>query len=990
MSAKSQLLLCVVCALGTGCLGADDPETDASVADLGAPDLAAGSDASTSDVAIVDADPIDAQMTDARSNDAAPDGGFSADAKPKDSGSSDATLDVGLAPDAETSDAGETVPDAAELDAAEPDADTFDAAPEDAEPAEDSGVDAGHDAAADAGSSDVGVFPPTAEWSWGPIRPSQGRGHGESLWTGQEMMITGGRGGGGSACSVDTLLYAPAIDRWRTLNLNHFQRGFSFVWADDRAHAVSGFSCGLGTDTTGDVTTIHPGGINVGGLPPIPGPRTDSTGAWTGSELLIWGMENLGDLCDTPCVTAAERGMRIDPTVGTWTVMDLNGAPFGGYAVWTGDRLFVWGAGSGGLYDPATDSWSPVASPMWVPEGTRRGMVWTGVEIFVSGPNGTSALYDPLLDSWRMANLAGAPSGSEFYAFWTGSEVLVFGTSAGAHYDPIADTWRAVPTEDSYFPPNLRTGNAVWTGTELLVFGGTASLVPNSGRGAKYGPQMIEDPTCVDTSSDLSVRIESPTTRVVVDGPFTVDASFTNTYAIASVDWIWNGTSLGALGVTTGTVDPGALPYGTYSLQLRATDIMGNQACHQRTLFIDQPPSLNVESPLPWRSAAGSLTARANCADDSGFGCTIRLLVDGVPRSQSVVGAGVLDVSIDVSGRDGDSVELTFEATDHRAQPTQVTVTNFVVESAALSRFATPGGEICDVATDRVLYRRDDDVLVAHTVPGATDTAMPVVGANLDCSKSALAPGGAVIITQNRAHHWNAGAINTWISAETRVAGNLATTGSGSTITLRDLVQGTSEVVTAAAGSPVHALAENGAVIYRDTSDNFYRFLPGQSVALIGQVTGPTQQYPITNGTEVLLRHRVSGPDYELLHWDGASLSTLVPSTDLWGSQGPQTGEDYAFNGAYFAYAAPDLLGAYLIWRRQGAGAPQIVTPTGGATEIRGVLSDGRVVYAANGRLVLWSPSAPTRDVGAASGRVMVRGTDIFVVFGYDVYRVIP
>lgn len=934
------------------------PPRDAEVADV-------FQDAGLSDAPTVDATPADSGLDAAQPDVQLPDSAF------PDAQSADA--DPGL--DAEATDSGPGL-DAEVPDVFAPDAEVPDASAADASLPDATGPDSGT------------FFPPTAEWSWGPIRPSQDRAMGAAVWTGHEMMITGGRGGGPAACSGDTLLYAPALDQWRSLGVNHNQSVFSFVWAGERGYALGGFSCGLKFTVTNRGTAIHPGGLASPGVPRMPGARSGHSGIWTGTEILLWGGDDAGASCDEACATTTERGVRYDPLSNSWSIINLVGAPLDGFAVWTRELMFVWGAGGGGLYDPALDAWLPVSAPRWAPDGSRRAMVWTGLEVFVYGPNGTSALYDPALDSWRPASSSGAPSPNFPRSFWTGTEVLVIGDNGGGHYDPVGDAWRGMPTQEAYFP--LNHANVTWTGSELLSFAGEWTAGSSPGQGAKYGPRIIEDPSCVNSSADLSVRISQPTTRIVVSAPFTVNAVLTNAYAIQSADWILDGTSLGALGVTTGTIDPSALPRGTYNLQVRVEDILGNTACHDRTLFVDAPPTVTIESPLPWRTAAGSIQARATCQDAAPEGCTLRFLENGIPRAQSAHGAGVLEVNVNVSGRDGQEVELRFEAIDHRAQRTQASVTNVVVESPGLTLHASPGGEICDVALDRVLFRRADDVLVAHALPSAVDTAMPVTGANLNCSKSSLVPGGALIITQNRAHHWNAGAMSTWVSADTRAAGNLATTATGGTITLRDLVQGTSEVVTSAYGSPVHALAANGAVVYRDSSDDFFRFLPGQGSTLVGRVPGPTQQYPVTNGDGIVLRQRISGPDYTLLRWDGVALGTLVPTTNLWSNAGPLPVDDYAMNGSFIAYAAPDLLGTYLLWRRDGAGASQIVTPRGGATEMRGLLDDGRIIYEAGGRLMLWSPSASTRDVGPASARVWVRGSEIFLSFGYDVYRVTP
>jgi hypothetical protein len=57
--------------------------------------------------------------------------------------------------------------------------------------------------------------------------------------------------------------------------------------------------------------------------------------------------------------------------------------------VWTGSRMIVWGGyngyGTGGIYDPATDSWAPV-STTGAPSGrVYHTAVWTGSRMIVWG-----------------------------------------------------------------------------------------------------------------------------------------------------------------------------------------------------------------------------------------------------------------------------------------------------------------------------------------------------------------------------------------------------------------------------------------------------------------------------------------------------------------------------------------------------------------------------------------------------------------------------
>src|SRR5208283_4469707 len=115
-------------------------------------------------------------------------------------------------------------------------------------------------------------------------------------------------------------------------------------------------------------------------------------------------------------------------------------------AVWTGDRMLIWGgsaAGSmpgvtlyadGASYDPISDSWTPL-NPMTPLAGrTRQSAIWTGAEMIIWGGSssdcpgqsqtcGDGAEYNPLSDSWNLLSAVNAPTARSFHsAVWTGAQ----------------------------------------------------------------------------------------------------------------------------------------------------------------------------------------------------------------------------------------------------------------------------------------------------------------------------------------------------------------------------------------------------------------------------------------------------------------------------------------------------------------------------------------------------------------------------------------
>jgi N-acetylneuraminic acid mutarotase len=188
------------------------------------------------------------------------------------------------------------------------------------------------------------------------------------------------------------------------------------------------------------------------GLPPALARRGHSA-VWTGTEMIIWGgIDKDGAVLDT--------GARYNPVAGTWTRLSMSNAPVARAnhrAVWTGAEMIVHGGNAvafgifggsgtavtntGGRYNPATDTWTPIT-----PGGGNR---------------------------------------QNHSAFWTGSELLVWGGTAissgifgggtvprndGARYNLAADNWTAISTTSR---PSARFDySAVFTGTEMIIWGG--------------------------------------------------------------------------------------------------------------------------------------------------------------------------------------------------------------------------------------------------------------------------------------------------------------------------------------------------------------------------------------------------------------------------------------------------------------------------------------------------------------------------------------
>ncbi|HUG86574.1 MAG TPA: hypothetical protein VMM13_18545 [Euzebya sp.] len=261
---------------------------------------------------------------------------------------------------------------------------------------------------------------------------------------------------------------------------------------------------GLAPATPVAIPTQPPVALLSGEWSPMPAaaisPRTRHTATWTGEEMLVFGGQP-----DPGPVT----GARFDPRIannGAWLTMATAplGSRVGHTATWTGSELVVVEGApvgqvaavaaqslDGAAYDPATDTWRPIAT---APINPRAGhvAVWTGTEVLVFGGsrvferNVPAALYNPDTDTWRLSSDAPLDRGFGLAAaVWTGSEAVIWmgtGPQDVAAYDPETDIWRQLPGS----PFTMRSVSAVWTGSEMLLLG-----VPEAGQ-AQVGGMALD------------------------------------------------------------------------------------------------------------------------------------------------------------------------------------------------------------------------------------------------------------------------------------------------------------------------------------------------------------------------------------------------------------------------------------------------------------------------------------------------------------------
>ena len=262
---------------------------------------------------------------------------------------------------------------------------------------------------------------------------------------------------------------------------------FETWWAENRsAFSVNRFVQPVASYSLPDPAVLDSGSGEAESwayMPAMPWATTASRSVWTGSDFLVWG-------------DVTTNGFRYDPVLDDWRPITTLDAPHGRHsftAVWTGTEMIVFGGcnggsefctdGSGGRYNPLTDSWTAIANGA---SRRQHTAVWSGSEMLVWGgcredANGNQncnllveqgARYNPATNSWSPMTLTGAPIGLRNpRSVWAEDQMIIWnGTGAvNGRYFPATDSWQTISLVDG--PPGLGPSLA-WTGSEMIAWGG--------------------------------------------------------------------------------------------------------------------------------------------------------------------------------------------------------------------------------------------------------------------------------------------------------------------------------------------------------------------------------------------------------------------------------------------------------------------------------------------------------------------------------------
>jgi hypothetical protein len=242
-----------------------------------------------------------------------------------------------------------------------------------------------------------------------------------AVWTGEEMLVVGGRG------EVDGAAYDPASDTWRVIADSPVSNHTAS--SDDRTvgSVWTGQELVVWDISNNKVVAYSPELNTWRDLPSIDMPGDTATLRWTGDDLYAF---------------TGARGARLNQEGGWESLPDKDiGSADPRLTAWAGDRFLAWSdAGSEGRtlsFSPGEVNWTET-EPIPIPSCEGQGEPIQTNETFVApGWCGSNlAIFDPATSSWTTAAVVGHPNAR--YTVWTGTELVNWG---GGCCDSL-DAWR--------------------------------------------------------------------------------------------------------------------------------------------------------------------------------------------------------------------------------------------------------------------------------------------------------------------------------------------------------------------------------------------------------------------------------------------------------------------------------------------------------------------------------------------------------------------
>ncbi len=341
----------------------------------------------------------------------------------------------------------------------------------------------------------------TYRWSMvSPGSPPSNRYEHSAVWTGDELIIWGGRNGG--TYLGDGASYDPSVGVWSTIasagiagRVDH-----AAVWCDNTMVIWGGSAPGNTYYNTGSV--YIPGSNTWVAMSTSPlTARSNMVAVCYNNLVYFWG-----GMVDTGSTVYFGDGAVFDPSSNTWTTFPVSSGPAPSIRSRTahgviGDKLVVWGGtgpsalSTGGVYNFSTQAWSTMSTTGAPAARFRMGYVASDTELYVYGGIGIGSVYlsglgyryNPNTNSWMTHTVANSTQAiADVKMAWNGKQVVAWGgetfadlggagglttntVNSGFIYDPATAGINSTPVISA---DGRKDHSLVWSGYSFIVYGG--------------------------------------------------------------------------------------------------------------------------------------------------------------------------------------------------------------------------------------------------------------------------------------------------------------------------------------------------------------------------------------------------------------------------------------------------------------------------------------------------------------------------------------
>ncbi len=359
-------------------------------------------------------------------------------------------------------------------------------------------------------SEDDGVGERPGRWRRLATPPDAVGREARAVWTGQELVVAGGRGDRGATgqaalwrrgrASGSGLPPADArrVDgEWTQLPVDDAGvRRDPAVAAEGDTVAVWGGRGSHGWRADGVLVDVSSQVADP--IPEAPvGARSAAVAVIAGDELIVWGGSDGGaDWAD---------GAAFDLTAGTWRRLPEAPLAAASYAAATadGDTIVVAAGNAAARYDPESDRWERLPDP---PGDAPGALVRTRDTVLLAGADGTAARWDN--GEWTQLSDHGFEA--DVAAVETPEGILVWSGERGAVYSRASDRW--LPTAPPWASGPARAVAALPEG--VVVWGGARI---GDTMGGRLGAAMV------DPASRRWSVLPDPPSGVSMDAMVSVD-----------------------------------------------------------------------------------------------------------------------------------------------------------------------------------------------------------------------------------------------------------------------------------------------------------------------------------------------------------------------------------------------------------------------------------------------------------------------------------